>query len=257
MTVKLFVADIDGCLSEPYAPFDLTGLATLRQMIQVAQAGHPTLPLFTLCSGRPFPYVEAMGQALGIQQPMLFEAGAGCFDPVANTITWHPRLTDAMIEQSRAVTAWAERDLIQRYPLALDHAKRTQVSLVARTPELITELLPEVEEVVAREAPDLTVFQTSHSIDIHSPELTKAEGLRWLGQQSGIDLAHMAYIGDSEGDRLALLAVGHAFAPANASAALQHDAIQWSSETFVAATTEAYRTCVLQNASRAGGSSAT
>ncbi|MEM6648422.1 MAG: HAD family phosphatase, partial [Bacteroidota bacterium] len=141
MTVELFVADIDGCLSEPYAPLDLERLGQLAEMIGAAQHGHATLPRVTLCSGRPFPYVEAMGQVLGIQQPMLFEAGAGCFDPVANRITWHPLLTDAMIAQAQAVMVWAEQDLVQRYPLALDHAKRTQVSVVARSEALITDIV--------------------------------------------------------------------------------------------------------------------
>lgn len=248
MIVELFVADIDGCLSEPYAPLDLERLATLAELIGKARAGHAALPRFTLCSGRPFPYVEAMGQVLGIQQPMLFEAGAGCFDPVANRISWHPLLTDAMIAQARTVTAWAEQHLAPRYPVALDHAKRTQVSVVARSEALIAEILGEVQTFVAREAPDLSIYRTSHSIDIHSPNLTKAEGLRWLSKQVGVGLEHMAYIGDSEGDKGALLAVGRGFAPANASEALWHESIQWMEETFAVGTLAAYRQCVLRNA---------
>ncbi|MEM1093351.1 MAG: HAD hydrolase family protein [Bacteroidota bacterium] len=248
MTVELFVADIDGCLSKPYAPLDLERLSELAELIVEAQAGHPTLPRFTLCSGRPFPYVEAMGQVLGIQQPMLFEAGAGCFDPVANRITWHPRLTEAMITQSRTVMAWAEQELVQRHPLALDHAKRTQVSIVARSEALIPHILDEVRAFVSREAPDLAIYRTSHSIDIHSPNLTKAEGLRWLSAHVGVNLDRMAYIGDSEGDKGALLAVGHGFAPANASVDLQHQAIRWTRGQFAAGALEAYRLCASANA---------
>ncbi|MEM6648184.1 MAG: HAD hydrolase family protein, partial [Bacteroidota bacterium] len=101
---------------------------------------------------------------------------------------------------------------------------------------------------VETEAPDLAVYRTSHSIDVHSPNLTKAEGLRWLGEQVGVDLAHMAYIGDSEGDKGALLAVGHALAPANARPTLQHDAIQWMEASFAAGTVEAYEHCTRANA---------
>jgi len=60
--IKLFVTDIDGCLGEPYTPYDLDGLATLRRYAH--DAGPPTAPSATpavsICSGRPYPYVEAL-----------------------------------------------------------------------------------------------------------------------------------------------------------------------------------------------------
>ncbi|HEX7069182.1 MAG TPA: HAD family phosphatase, partial [Rhodothermales bacterium] len=83
--IRLFVSDIDGCLSEAYRPYDIPAFSRLAAM--VADAGglgdKPGIPAFSLCSGRAFAYVEAMTQLLGISTPVLFEAGGGIFDPVA------------------------------------------------------------------------------------------------------------------------------------------------------------------------------
>ena len=45
--IKLFLADIDGCLSEPYRAFDLDGFAQLRALAGRAEAdpAHPRLGL--------------------------------------------------------------------------------------------------------------------------------------------------------------------------------------------------------------------
>ena len=64
--IKLFVTDIDGCLAEPYQPYDLEGISTFRDFVE--QAGSLTengsVPAVSVCSGRPYPYVEAVTQAL-------------------------------------------------------------------------------------------------------------------------------------------------------------------------------------------------
>ena len=64
--IKLFVADIDGCVAMPYEPWDLQAMQQLASYAQhaptVDRAGpHPAV---SLCSGRPYPYVEAVTQAL-------------------------------------------------------------------------------------------------------------------------------------------------------------------------------------------------
>ena len=50
--IKLFVTDIDGCLAEPYEPYDLEALSTLRRLADGAQGPAPAL---SICSGRPYP----------------------------------------------------------------------------------------------------------------------------------------------------------------------------------------------------------
>ena len=84
--IKLFVTDIDGCLAEPYEPYDLEGLGTLRRLADEAQG-----PTLSICSGRPYPYVEAMTQALDLTTPVLFEAGRYRIEPAAARLKKHWR----------------------------------------------------------------------------------------------------------------------------------------------------------------------
>ena len=90
--IRLFLADIDGCLSEPYVPFDLDGFRRLRDWGLRAETDD-RVPRLGLCSGRSYAYVEAMAQALGLRAPALFESGGGRFDLADARITWNPALT--------------------------------------------------------------------------------------------------------------------------------------------------------------------
>ncbi len=243
--IKLFISDIDGCLAAPYEAYDLEGLSTLRRLPDEAD----TAPTLSICSGRSYPYVEAMTQALALTTPVLFEAGGGQFDPVAAQTAWSPHLTDEVEAKLRTVERWFVTECVPGTHISLDHAKRTQTGVVSPEVEEIRALLPRTEKFVAEEAPGLHVFATDISVDVVPPGITKRDGVEWLAERLDLGLDEMAYIGDAETDLEALNAVGTSFAPANADAAVRAEVDHVTEGTVLEGTLEAYRYCWAQNES--------
>lgn len=248
--IALFVSDIDGCLAAPYTPYDLDRLQALAAHTRAAGSLSQTdtmRPVLTLCSGRPYAYVEAMSQALGIVTPVLFESGAGRFDPVAAQTTWHPALTEELEEQLDEMRAWFRREAVPGTKISIDHAKRAQAGIVTPDPEEIIAVRPRALAFVENHLPDLKVFTTEVSIDVLSPNITKRAGLMWLSEHLNVPLDAMAYIGDTDGDIVALEAVGHAFAPANAHESVKQHVDHVTNAPLAAGTLAAYEQCLAYN----------
>ncbi len=241
--IKLFVTDIDGCLSVPYEPYDLDGLHRLRR----AADREANAPALSICSGRAYPYVEAMSQALELTTPVLFEAGGGRFDPVAAQTDWSPRLTDEVEAQLDTVRHWFRTECVPGTSISVDHAKRTQAGVVSPDPDEIRALEPRAEQFVAENAPGLHVFSTEVSVDVVPPGITKRQGLEWLAAHLGLGLDEMAYIGDSDADVEALTAVGRSFAPANAAGPVRKAVDHVTEGAVIEGTIEAYRHCQSQS----------
>lgn len=252
-SIELFVSDIDGCLAAPYRPYDLDGLQALAAHADAAGTLHddgtaPTArPVVTLCSGRPYSYVEAMTQALGLVTPVLFESGAGRFDPVAAQTTWHPALTEELEEQLDQMRAWFREEAVPGTKISLDHAKRAQAGIVTPDPAEIQAARPKALAFVENHLPDLKVFTTDVSIDVLSPQITKRAGLEWLGAHLNVPLEAMAYIGDTDGDIVALEAVGQSFAPANAHESVKPRVDVVTEAPVAAGTLAAYEQCIAYN----------
>ena len=247
--VKLFVSDIDGCLATPYEAYDLVGFSTFRRFVDDAglpTEEHPT-PAVSICSGRPYPYVEAITQALDITVPVLFEGGGGRFDPVAAQTTWNPALTDEVEAEIEEVRHWFVTECVPGTKMSIDHAKRTQAGVVSPDPQEIADLRPRTEAFVSENVPDLRVFSTDVSIDVVPPGITKRSGLEWLTDHLGVDMSETAYIGDTDSDLGALSAVGTSFAPANADEEVLRTVDHVTDGAVLDGTLEAYRWCLDQN----------
>ncbi len=201
----------------PYQPFRIDRLNELAAFS--AQAGlpksHPTLPAVSICSGRAYPYVEAMSQLLHVQTPVLFEAGAGMFDPVSALTTWHPNFTESIRLEIDELRHYMEQMVSRKADLSIDYAKRSQAAMVGVPNGSLDDARDELERFVATHHPGFIVFHTHISIDIVPSGLTKAEGMVWLAQTCGVDLEEMAFVGDTGGDVGALKTVGASFSPAN------------------------------------------
>jgi HAD superfamily hydrolase (TIGR01484 family) len=250
--IKLFVTDIDGCLAEPYQPYDLEGVSTLRGFAEKAGSlrENGAAPAVSVCSGRSYPYVEAITQALGLSVPVLFEGGGGRFDPVAAQTTWNPALTDEIEAELEAVRHWFVTECVPETQLSLDHAKRTQAGVVSPDPDEIIEVRARTEAFVAEHVPDLRVFSTEVSVDVVPPGITKRTGLEWLTDHLGVAMSEVAYIGDADSDREALSAVGTSFAPANADEDVLRTVDHVTEDRVLDGTLAAYRRCLAWNEAR-------
>ena len=217
--IRLFISDIDGCLSEPYQIMDIDRLVALSRLVKQGGAldSHSVIPAFSLCSGRPIPYVECIGQLLGVVQPVLFESGGGMFDPVSAEVIWNPRITPKVRMEIDKVSEWMVRECLEGTSMVFDYAKRTQAGLIGPSHEEIAATIPRVADYIAGQGFDLKVQPTHLSIDVVPNGMTKEFGMHWMAKYLGIKLEEMAYIGDSISDIEALKLVGHSFAPENAA----------------------------------------
>lgn len=247
--VRLFVSDIDGCLSEPYRPFRrdrIHELAAMSAGITVAnQVG--AAPALSICSGRSYPYVEAMTQLLHLQTPVVFEAGGGMFDPVSARWFWHPDYTDDLDRQIREMRSWLTTDISPGTAMDLDHAKKTQASLAGPIADEVFAAVPLVEQRASEQYPDLLVAHTHISIDVIPRTLNKANGMRWLANELSVELEEIAFIGDTNGDLPALEIVGYPFAPANATDSVKEAARISTDGSVIDGVLEAYAWCTGHN----------
>ncbi|NNE71585.1 MAG: HAD family phosphatase [Rhodothermales bacterium] len=251
--VRLFVSDIDGCLSEPFVPFNLEHLGALRQLVEAGSAsGVPKIPpAFTICTGRPLGYAEAMAQALGVTQPFLFEAGAGMFHPQTGVRAWHPDFTEAAARAVEDIQRWLE-SLVRGTSMAVDRGKHTQAGVIGADQGEIREAMVRTASFVEANHPEFVVAFTPISVDVMMGNLTKAQGLEWLAKETGIPLSEMAFIGDTNGDLGALRNVGTAFAPANGTEAVRHAAGTVTQGEVSAGVLEALHLCIERNRTPAG-----
>ena len=245
--ISLFLADIDGCLSEPYVPFDLDGFRRLREWGARA-AEDPRYPRVGICSGRSYAYVEATAQALGLRAPALFESGGGRFDLEAARITWNPALTPAVEAALGACRGFLLEAVVPRSEtVSFDYGKRSQAGIVSPVVGECETFLPEIEAFVAAEAPGLVAYHTPYSVDVVPEALTKVQALRWLAAADGLGLEAVAFIGDTNGDAPAIAAAGLGFAPANGARAAHEAADVVTAAPVLGGVLEAYRACLARN----------
>lgn len=239
--IRLFVSDIDGCLAQPYAPFRLDRLAEL-----VRKSAAPDVPPLSLCSGRAYPYVEAMAQLLNLRVPVLFEAGAGMFDPQTASVRWHPGLTSDVQESIGQIRAFMET-VVRDTGMSIDFAKRSQAALVGTDSDELTRALEHITHFVADEFPAYHTFHTHISIDVVPESLTKVAGLQWLGEVLDVELSEIAFIGDTNGDIGALTVAGRSFAPRNATEAVKQAVQSVCEGADINGVIEAYERIIEEN----------
>jgi hydroxymethylpyrimidine pyrophosphatase-like HAD family hydrolase len=244
--IRLFVSDIDGCLSEPYKPYELRVLSEVAEMARAA-GSNEAMPHLSLCSGRPYPYVEAMTQLLGLTFPVLFESGGGLFDPSKARVEWNPCFTEEIASQIEEIRGWMGREIIPDTSLMIDHCKRTQAGVIGPDYEEIVGALDRIVTYVDERMPGFRVFHTTVSIDVLPPDITKRQALDWLSEVTGTPVSQMAYIGDTNGDLEALQNVGYSFAPANADPAVRAHVQVVTNAPVSAGMLEAYRWCADYN----------
>lgn len=215
--MKLIVLDIDGVLSTGEAhPFELSLFARLAGLNRRARQGE-AVPAVTLNTGRPSPYVEAVMQAIEGWQPALYESGAGLYFPQTYQFQLTPALTADHLARLRLVVERLDQAVVQPGRAYWQPGKSVCYTLFAHPPLTTTDLIPEVEAIVADISGEFVVTQASMALNVHPAGIDKGTGLRWLSEVTGITLADMGGVGDSAGDIDFLRLVGRPAAPINAT----------------------------------------
>lgn len=227
--------DIDGCLSYgKNSAFDLDCLAKIRDII-------PRLAeqeiAFTLCTGRPQPYAEAMAQLLGAHLPLVCEGGAMVYEPTGDN--YRP-MADA--EGVRGVTqlqSEIQASGLLREDLYLEVGNAYSVCVTGPAISGLdhTGIRAEMDRLVALYGDyPVSWSHSTTSIDITPHGISKGSGLRAICADYGVALEQTAGIGDSNGDVSMFEAVAHGYCPSNASEELQSLASYISAHSYMAGT---------------------
>lgn len=253
--IRLFVTDLDGCLSHPFRAPDWESLIALTRL-HARRADDARIPPLTLCTGRPLGYAAAIAQWLDVATPILVESGSGMYDPIANRLSWSPRISARAEAALDRLRPRVHRELVARFAGTMpEFDKQRDVGVnnpdagaIARLLEIITGMVRDLDAELGDA--ELEVHHTAISVNVIPRAANKGAGLHWLSEHLGIKLSEMAYIGDSGGDISALACAGMAFAPANAVDAVKAIATVTRGEA-TAGVLEAYRAVIAENERRA------
>jgi HAD superfamily hydrolase (TIGR01484 family) len=218
MHLRLVVFDIDGVLTcGEGQPWDLSIFRRLAEINTKAKSDN-SLPSFSVCSGRPAQYVEAITQAMSGWRPSIYEHGTGIFFPDRYHFEWAAAIDAEMKRKIAVLRARVEEVLVDSGKAFWQPDKSVCLSLYPHAPNSIYELKPIVEGLIKETQIDFSVSPAAQCLNIHPRTLDKGSGLRWLAETLGLKKEEIGSVGDSSGDIPMLKAAGFSAAPANASA---------------------------------------
>jgi hypothetical protein len=227
MAIKWIITDIDGCLSpEESIAWDLDAFFEFARMSREASEGRGPLPPFTLCTGRPQPYVEPLIKILDIRAPAICENGAVFYTLSDNRSRFGPGVTEEKIIGLRAIRAYIDSELLPKYPeLVYQFGKEAHLSVYCENPKLLERITPLLREFAQKYGgPQPYILPTHYYLNISMEGVNKGRALEKLLQDLGVNKAEVAGIGDTEGDMPLRDAVGFFACPSNSKPALKEAA---------------------------------
>jgi len=250
--IKLFVTDLDGCISEPFKTPNWDAIHKIREL-NLKSRESDLIPPLTICTGRPFPYAEAVAQWLDIRLPFVFES-AGLFHWDGHRFETAIDLTNGQMEPISKMKMWLTNEVLPNFPgVNLEFTKLMDAGVVGQDEEMITKLHQLILDKVERDHPGLEVHATDISVNTLMPGNDKLQGFKLLSKSLQIPLSDMAYIGDSSGDVPALKEVKLPFVPLNAKEIAKQNG-QVIDKYATEAVLEAYIRIIEYNEKQAGSS---
>lgn len=216
MKYRLIVSDVDGCLApEESAAWDFAAFARLAERVRAL--GDDVS--FTLCTGRPQPYVEALMKLLDVRIPAICESGAVLYSLRDNRSVYGPGVTEAKLDELYEIRHFITSDLLKRYPSAVHQfGKEAQISLFSADPARIPALADEIREFASRYPDNPVEVSASHYyLNVSLTGVTKGSAVRRLMEEVGVTKADVASIGDTVGDLPLREESAYFASPANAT----------------------------------------
>ena len=228
--IKLFVTDLDGCISYPFRTPNWDVLTKIREL-NVLSRVDSLIPPLTICTGRPYPYAEAIAQLLDVRNPFVFES-AGLFIWDDLRIKTALNNETEQLEPILKIRKWIISEILPDFPTAsVEFTKKMDAGVVATEKEIIDQIHPLIAEKVKSEFPELEIHITDVSVNVLISGNNKFQGMQLIAEQLGLELNEIAYIGDTGGDIPALEAVGMPFCPSNATRGVKNVSKNLSVET--------------------------
>lgn len=243
--IKLFVTDLDGCISYPFKTPKWETINKIRELNLLSRTDE-TVPPLTICTGRPYPYAEAVAQWLDVQLPFVFESAA-LYIWEGNKIETALESHDGALDPIRKMKEWIQKDLLTSFPTAqFEFTKMMDAGIVCPDKDVVEKMHPIMQKKVDADYPELEIHTTDVSVNILMPGNNKLQGMKLLAKKVGVELNEIAYIGDTGGDIPALENVKMAFSPKNATRAVKDVTTNLESET-TDAVLEAYQEIIEWN----------
>ncbi|MGF1573023.1 MAG: HAD family hydrolase [Sumerlaeia bacterium] len=222
MTIKLIVADIDGCFTAGgRSDINLHMLAKVAEYNQRAIT-EPQIPHLVFNTGRPLPYIQALQQAIASRLPSIAEFGAVFWCPETQTHAIHPAYTAEHRRKYEEIVLQAEEEFTHEGSgVLIEAGKVCQLTLYPRIGVTMEDVIEETNPFVARHSEYFTVDVTTHVLNFLPHGVNKGTALDWLSEQTGFQLNEMAGIGDSDCDWRFLERCAISATPPNGSALLQ------------------------------------
>lgn len=247
--IKLFVTDLDGCISHPFKTPKWETINKIRELNLLSRSDDMVPPL-TICTGRPYPYAEAVAQWLDIRIPFAFESAA-IYIWEGNKIETALNSPDGALEPIYKMKEWIKNELLNSFPTAqFEFTKMMDAGIVCPDKDVVERMYPEMKKKVDRDHPELEIHTTDVSVNILIPGNNKLQGMKLLAKRMSIHLDEIAYIGDTGGDIPALKNIKLAFSPQNATRAVKDVTHSLEHET-TDAVLEAYQRIIEYNREKA------
>lgn len=201
MTIKLIVADIDGCFTGGgQADLNLAMLAKVAEYNHRSQT-EPHIPHLVFNTGRPLPYIQALQQAVGSRLPSIAEFGAVFWCPKTQTHAIHPAYTAEHRRKYEEIVLQAEEEFThENSGVLIEAGKVCQLTLYPKINVSMEDVIAETNPFVKRYAEHFTVDVTTHVLNFLPNGVNKGTAMSWLSETTGIELIEMAGIGDSDCD---------------------------------------------------------
>lgn len=243
--IKLFITDIDGCLTTPFEAPDWKTITAIRTLNEQSEQ-KPTIPPLSICSGRPLPYVEAVAQWLNVRKPVVFESG-GVYELANNSLHLDGAFSGNDEQQIKELKQWITDEVLSRYPNGmLEFSKMMDAGFIHPDTTVVRQAFEQIKEHVGEHYPLLEVHRTDVSVNVILSHNNKRAGIQRLCDRLDISPAEVAYIGDTSGDIPGLQLVGHPFAPLNADNKVK-DQAQLIERSTTEAVLEAYQIVIEEN----------
>jgi len=248
--IKLFVTDLDGCISFPFRSPDWDNMAQIRKLNEESKT-NKIIPPLSICTGRPYPYAEAVAQWLHIDIPFVFES-AGLYLWSGNRIKTALKDEKKELEPINELRSWISNDVLPAFPsAAIEYTKKMDAGVVAPEKSVIDEIHQIIKERVENVYPALEIHITDVSVNVLLGGNNKLQGMKLLADEINISLDEIAYIGDTGGDIPALKEVKMAFCPSNATRAVKNISKEMEGNTSDAVLA-AYREIIEYNRTLSG-----
>ncbi len=194
------ICDVDGCLvPESSEPFDH---GALRRIADHNRAAIKTgeLPVLTLCSGRPQPFVESICRLVNnTLLPCIAENGVWLYFPATNEYHRDPTITREHLQAVREASDWVESELFPK-GFSIQPGKTASVSLYHPDPDQLSPIMPVVAQAFKEHGWPLRVSRTWYYVNCDLEHISKATGLDWLIAAAGLNPDRIAGFGDTTAD---------------------------------------------------------